>query len=54
MACKALCLALCLEETLDGSRCAEEVTAALVCVCMLGQPLVSGQRVTAAPCSPQL
>lgn len=42
MACKALCLALCLEETLDGSRCAEEVTAALVCVCMLGGQCTEG------------
>lgn len=55
VAWKALALDLCLEDRLDGSRCAEGGdTAALVPVCMLRQHLVSGQSVHPTLCSPQL
>lgn len=51
VACKALCLALCLEERLDGSKCAEGVTLVPWC---LSACLGSGQSVIAVLCSPQL
>lgn len=49
MACKALCLALCLEERLDGSRCAEGVTLLPWCMsACLGSPW-SVDRVSLLP-----